>query len=111
MADHVSCPLFASPLIAERDGLEKDVRDNNAAIERWAVTPRWNWQQLRAARILQRRLDREVILLTIDIDIALTRGADNMEWLMSLSQEELRNCLQLTWQAVLSRSASVPNVT
>ncbi|CAG5164036.1 uncharacterized protein ALTATR162_LOCUS6599 [Alternaria atra] len=86
MATPTSRPRFASTLIAERDSLEQDIRNNNAAIARWAVMPRWNWRELRAARILQRRLDREVILLTIDIDIALTREADNMEWLLSLSQ-------------------------
>jgi hypothetical protein len=86
MATPASRPRFASTLIAERDNLEQDIRDNNAAIARWGVMPRWNWRELRAAGVLQRRLEREVILLTIEIDIALTREADNMEWLMSLSQ-------------------------
>ncbi|KAI5377277.1 hypothetical protein J4E82_004070 [Alternaria postmessia] len=86
MAAPLPRPRIASTLIAERDGLEQDIRNNNAAIEQWAVLPRWNWQELQVARILGRRLEREVILLTIEIDIALTREVANMEWLMSLSQ-------------------------
>ena len=126
MAAPLSRPRIASTLIAERDGLEQDIRNNNAAIEQWAVLPRWNWQELRAARILGRRLEREVILPTIEIDIALMREVANMEWLMSLSQvssrmpvdfpthqlthlkEELRTRLQLAWRAVLSRKARIP---
>ncbi|CAN9188322.1 unnamed protein product [Alternaria sp. RS040] len=108
MAAPLPHPRIASTLIAERDVLEQDIRNNNAAIEQWAVLPRWNWQELRAARILARRLEREVILLTIEIDIALTREVANMEWLMSLSQEELRTRLRLAWRAVLFRKARTP---
>ncbi|KAH6883337.1 hypothetical protein BKA58DRAFT_397535 [Alternaria rosae] len=61
-------------------------------------SPRWNWRELRAARIVKRRFEREVILLGIEIDIALERETRNMEWLGSLSQEELRARIYLAWR-------------
>jgi hypothetical protein len=76
----------SSSLIAERDSIERDIIKNNATISRLAVKPRWNSFRLNAARVVKRRLDREIILLGIEIDLALDREAKNMEWLMSLSQ-------------------------
>jgi hypothetical protein len=76
----------SSSLIAERDSIERDIIKNNATIARLAVKPRWNSFRLNAARVVKRRLDSEIILLGIEIDLALDREAKNMEWLMSLSQ-------------------------
>ncbi|KAI4952411.1 hypothetical protein J4E91_002881 [Alternaria rosae] len=94
---------LSSSLIAERDVFEQDIINNNTAIARWAVSPRWNWRELRAARIVKRRFEREVTLLGIEIDIALERETRNMEWLGSLSQEELRARIDLAWGAVYSQ--------
>jgi hypothetical protein len=93
MATSISRPRFSGKLIAERDALEQDILNNNAAIARWAVSPRWNWRELEAARVVQRRFECEVILLTIEIDIALERELNNLTWLMAQSQVSSSNSI------------------
>jgi len=114
-------PRLSSTLFAERDELERDIRNNDAKIARLAVSPRWNWLELRTARIVKRSFERSLILLGIEIDLALEREVQNMEWLMSLSQvssssliepstgelmssqEEVRARIDLAWRTVYSR--------
>ena len=114
-------PRLSSTLFAERDELERDIRNNDAKIARLAVSPRWNWLELRTARIVKRSFERSLILLGIEIDLALEREVQNIEWLMSLSQvssssliapstselissqEEVRARIDLAWRTVYSR--------